>query len=1483
MKTKIIKTRVFLLTICFLAYSFGAINAQEVFEANDVVSLNTAINAVNAGNGGDIIKITGDITIGDWTWVNSIKQDVTITSDVNSDGKPKYLIKSISTTSSITVFDVFPKKYFTIENISVTGAYRAVWVFSQWNDTILNREIKVKNCVFNGNEFRPLYISGNNTTHYNITVSDSEFSNNAGPNPNLGGGMGLHIDDIYKGTITIRNCVANNNIGNYPGIEISAGSFNNNLKCYIYDCTANNNSSGISVRAKETTIKNCVANGNQYNGFSINEGRNLISDCVAENNGSGGFRFVTTHIVNCIAKQNREFGFYSNGNSIFNGCVATGTELNQYQNGGDGFRCSEGDIIFNSTATCNKGRGVYGGSQVINFTASNNAIGIRNSGNYINVYNSICYDNSVADLYNNYSNSFQVYNTVSKLNHEFGLDFYGNEQMHNCSSEDPKLQGKTANGNNTNNPDDLVYYALGEGSSALNLADKNLIIREKLLETIDIWYDEFEGISNLEDILWFENIMTEEYIANLLMYDQTGNIRAFDSDRYDAGSVAKNLAGKYSIANYTPKKAANVGKTSVTFYGIGFHDQMNISLKKQGESNIINEKFQLESNTKCKATFEIDKKSVGKWDIVFDFGDEIITIKDGFEIEPLIVGEIEAEILGSQNIRVGGWTTYTVKYTNTGNANVYLQPIIIEFITRKDIKVEVRERWEYIYTEGSYTDKYATIDGVVHRLDTTHHILYPNKYSTYITPLLPVVPPYHKGYLTFDVQFQVEGIVDEQIEILVHTFPPLIDRETVEDNLKSGRNMALFWECMASAAESAAGIGWELAKTALGIIPGVGCALQIGESVYVSANAQIEDGKERVLHTVGETAKIALACVTSIIPLGTVAKTVVQVIQVGTTAASIARHGANMGATLSTCAKLAGIDPSLLSSFDPNDKCGPVNQFGSTFFTDRDEFTYVINFENSEEATAPAAEVRIIDELDLNVYDINTFEVGNIGFGSRLIKTPLEQQNYKWTVDMSPEMNLITEIELTLNKSTGTATWYFKSIDPETGELPDDALMGFLPPNDEDGSGQGFVMFTIKLKNGLADDVVIKNKASIVFDNNPPIITDEWINKKDIVPPTSSMLKPVETDANTIELKWSGTDNSGGSGVYYYNIYGKRNNDEYELLFANTLQTSAPFTIEENIVYSFYSLATDYAGNEEIKTNIPDITFPEPKLGTVTLIANPTAGGNPNGGGTFEIGTSITVNANENTGYNFVNWTEGGNEVNKNANYTLIVNGNRTLTANYTVKESEYLAVMPVAEKKGKNCLITWGGSVTSSNNQQGTSNNETFDKRITGYTVYRLKSGQTQEIWDRLQRNLPAHSYIDKDWSSLGEGKYQYAITINFHGGDESNAVLSNVVEKDGKKSKEIEGIADENYQLYPNPFKDEIFVGIQISDYPISDIRHQTFDYQSADLSIQIFNAIGQKLMDVKFDGAPISTSGLPYGVYYVVVISKSDTKSVFKMIKN
>jgi len=97
------------------------------------------------------------------------------------------------------------------------------------------------------------------------------------------------------------------------------------------------------------------------------------------------------------------------------------------------------------------------------------------------------------------------------------------------------------------------------------------------------------------------------------------------------------------------------------------------------------------------------------------------------------------------------------------------------------------------------------------------------------------------------------------------------------------------------------------------------------------------------------------------------------------------------------------------------------------------------------------------------------------------------------------------------------------------------------------------------------------------------------------------------------------------------------------------------------------TLASDPRGNFLQENYV--WTFTTLKTFTVAVSTNPTIGGVTAGGGTFAEGTTVTLTATAAFGYDFVNWTEGGVIVpGAGASYQFILNGNRTLVANFIVE-----------------------------------------------------------------------------------------------------------------------------------------------------------------------------------------------------------------------
>ena len=73
----------------------------------------------------------------------------------------------------------------------------------------------------------------------------------------------------------------------------------------------------------------------------------------------------------------------------------------------------------------------------------------------------------------------------------------------------------------------------------------------------------------------------------------------------------------------------------------------------------------------------------------------------------------------------------------------------------------------------------------------------------------------------------------------------------------------------------------------------------------------------------------------------------------------------------------------------------------------------------------------------------------------------------------------------------------------------------------------------------------------------------------------------------------------------------------------------------------------------------------ESQVYTISVSANPLDGGTVYGGGDYSAGITCHLIAVPNNNYSFLNWTENGVAVSSESDYSFVVTGNRTLTANF--------------------------------------------------------------------------------------------------------------------------------------------------------------------------------------------------------------------------
>ena len=202
------------------------------------------------------------------------------------------------------------------------------------------------------------------------------------------------------------------------------------------------------------------------------------------------------------------------------------------------------------------------------------------------------------------------------------------------------------------------------------------------------------------------------------------------------------------------------------------------------------------------------------------------------------------------------------------------------------------------------------------------------------------------------------------------------------------------------------------------------------------------------------------------------------------------------------------------------------------------------------------------DELDENVFDVSTVRFG---------ETSHDGVGYNW--EMKREGNKLT--------------WDIKGIE--------------LPPNVNAPEGEGFVSFSVDLKPNLANGTKIKNKATIIFDKNYPIETNEFVNTLDLVPPTTTM-SSADINATGDAFNVHCLSNDAGAGVDSYLFFVSEDGGDYAY-YGQSVTGSLDYPITPGASgksYSFYVLATDKVGN--VERVIPQVIYGDTSVDGIRIV-----------------------------------------------------------------------------------------------------------------------------------------------------------------------------------------------------------------------------------------------------------------------------------------
>ena len=278
------------------------------------------------------------------------------------------------------------------------------------------------------------------------------------------------------------------------------------------------------------------------------------------------------------------------------------------------------------------------------------------------------------------------------------------------------------------------------------------------------------------------------------------------------------------------------------------------------------------------------------------------------------------------------------------------------------------------------------------------------------------------------------------------------------------------------------------------------------------------------------------------------------------------------------------------AGFDPNEIYGPGGFGAEGYLNGAPTLPYSISFENLATAGGPATEITVTEQLDAEL-DLETFQLGSFGFGDLVIDVPAARQYYATRIDLRKQpagaltaaQDLFVDVVAELDRTTRVVTWKFTTLDPATLDLPINPFLGFLPPNQTPGEGQGFVNYTVRPILGSPSGTRIDAQASIVFDANGAIETNVFTNTVDVGSPASSVSPlPAVTFTNDFTLSWTGSDDAGGSGIAGFDIYVSDDGGPFTLWKSEPGDTlSDTYAGAVGHTYAFYSVATDNVGHVE--------------------------------------------------------------------------------------------------------------------------------------------------------------------------------------------------------------------------------------------------------------------------------------------------------------
>jgi PKD repeat protein len=647
---------------------------------------------------------------------------------------------------------------------------------------------------------------------------------------------------------------------------------------------------------------------------------------------------------------------------------------------------------------------------------------------------------------------------------------------------------------------------------------------------------------------------------------------------YHVSLIASNLAGSDTAYRYitligikqiVDNSGGNSGDVTIDIYGGGFTEESEVRLTRTGSQDILPDTVMYLKKGVLQARFDLRGAPTGAWNVEIETpGSNPIVQEDGFEITEGVAAEPWVEISGRSRALLGRWTTYTINYGNKGNVDASGVPLWLAMSDSPNTNIRFVD-FQIApprYAKDSMLLARQLRDSIP--LFFTTDSLWSEPFESKVYPLIiPVIPAGQSGQLTIRVRS------DKDFRMTAWVNPPIFS-SPMSQEMKD----CIFWAQMKAIADGVIGI----AGSALPL----GCVNSVVTNYIYNPweyKKPTDDEPKSIGSHMWTLASTVINCAGDL-PFFKAYKLTVAILQFGAAVIDNSIADESCRDAFDNPSK-TNMTVRAVTSLDPNEKAGPKGIADENYIRKSPLIDYTIYFENKDTAKAPAQEIRITDTLDTGVLDVQQFNFKSLTLADTTIELLAGLREFAVDIDRRPQMDIIVRATGRMDTTSGVISWLFKALNPETMSDNENPDLGVLLPNVDPPEGEGHVTFNVGVKPELKNNDVINNKATITFDFNEPIVTNQFVNTIDSEKPQSNILALPEEFSDAINLEIEGSDD--GSGIDYYTIFVSVDDSAYVPL-KNITDNQLTYTPRSGSNFRFYSVASDRLGNKENAPTSPD-------------------------------------------------------------------------------------------------------------------------------------------------------------------------------------------------------------------------------------------------------------------------------------------------------